>query len=326
MLRLISSMLLALLLWPATGAAEDRVLVGHQQWTNIDVEGDLAIMSLWTGNGYVLAVSQDGGIPQPVVGGPAPQPRPIDADIGTDASGQPTIVLSACDTTGCGLSLLRVDGTGGLQRIPGVTLRAAGNAHPTLSRGQIAWVDGGGFILTRSLSDPPDTGSRSIPRPPRKPKVLELELSGRNLAISTNLYDDELGYCGLNEMRVMDLRTRKSRLVAAQSCGGRGWQHYFGPSFDADALLFASTCRDCARGPYGFIRYDLRTRKYRLADDTNRSIAGGWAYAGEASAYLVRGGEIECQDPQQDCPLVLADGLEFKPIAPPIPKWLRGRR
>ena len=296
----------------ATATANERLITSAERAGTIDAYGGVAIMALGTENAYSLFVSRDGGAPEPVALGAGPQPI-FDGDVGPDANGRPTVVYSMCDPAGCGLWRLRLDGTSKPARIPGITLAAAGKAHPTLWRGRLAWVDGSGQILTRRLS----AGASTRVKAPRYVEIDDLELSGRNLALTTtrNLGPDSDGYCGVRELWLLKVGSRETTRLGHRECRpGRG---FLGPSFDGDSLYFAYACDDERCSEYGSYRYNLRTRKYAIADDGG-SVGSGWAYAGKRSAYLVRTAPACCR-------VVLRDALAFRSTPPPIPRALRDR-
>jgi hypothetical protein len=282
----------------AGSAPAERSIAPLSGPTDVKAYNGVAVFSLPDGDKYRLAMSRNGGPPRAL---PVPaQDRRFDADIGPDASGRPTVVLTSCDATGCGLSTLALDGSAPVKT--GIAVRRRG-VHPTLWRGTIAWLASAKRVRigTSTISVDAD--------------IEEIELNGRHLGM-TVIADPPGGggVCGQREVRLLDVRTRRSRTLGSHLCGLNG-QTWVGPSFDARRLYFTRTCNEdgiCGSSRYGVYRYDLRTGRYALAGDS-RSVVS-WAYGGRGSAYRVRGGGWECLD---DCALYRVTGLRFKAARAP---------
>lgn len=295
------------LAWPAPAAAEERVLAMQDRATPVHAYEGTAIFSRWDGTAFSLVASRDGAAPQPLA--VPPRSEPFDADIGSDAQGRATVVLRRCDAGGCGLSLLRLNGS---SPVP-TGIRVTGDlpARPSLWQGAVAWVDRGRIRLReRSRS-----AGRVLERLPRDVSVADLELYGRHLAVSTIDMGVAAGVCGLRTLRLLDLRTRRARVLGTQLCGLNG-QQWLGPSFDAGRVYFARTCNtECSARRFGAYRYDLRTRRFALAGDSRR--VAGWAYGGRGTAYVVRATWLGCGPPTSGCSVVWTDELRFRVVRRP---------
>ena len=283
----------------AGSAPAERSIAPLSERTDVKAYGGVAIFSLPDGDAYTLAMSRDGGPPQtlPV----PPQDTPFDADIGPDAAGRPTVVLNRCEAGGCRLNLLALDASGPVRTRIAVPRR---RVHPTLWRGTIAWLASARQVRvgTRTLTVRAD--------------IAEIELYGRNLGLTVSAVPPGGGgVCGQREVRLIDVRTRRSRTLGSQLCGLNG-QIWVGPSFEAGRLYVTRTCNEdriCGASRYGIYRYQLRTRRYALAGDSRSVVA--WAYGGRGSAYRVRGGGWECIE---DCALYRVTGLRFEAARPPL--------
>jgi hypothetical protein len=307
--------------WPAAASASERTIFVQHQPTEIRAYAGMAIFSRWDGNNFALVLSRSAGAPEvlPV----PPQRRAFDADIGPDATGRPTVVLSRCDgTRACRLYRLRI-GSAAPERIP-IAGGPARIVHPSLWRDRIAWVRADARtparVFTRRLSA---TAATELPGVPARGEVEELELYGSRVALSTVAEpEDGGGVCGQREVRLVDLASRRVRRVGAQLCGLNG-QSWVGPSFAGGGLYFARFCAQepvgCGTGPYGAFRYRLRTGDYALAR-FGRALAG-WAYDDAGRAYEVRDPTNECVRTDLDippCSIVRVSGLRFAPARPPV--------
>jgi len=284
----------------APAAAEERTLATGQVDAEVKAYGGVAIFSRWDGAAYSLVASTAGGPLQPLA--VPPQSKRFDADIGPGPDGRPTVVLRQCVASGCGLSLLALDGTAPVPtglKVPRATV------HPTLWHRTIAWLDHGRIRTRDSL----------IARVKRTTDVLALELYGRRLALAVADATGG-GVCGRREIRLMNIRSGKVRVLGSQLCGLNG-QTFHGPTFAAGWLYFARSCNlACGATRYGAFRYRLRDGRYEIAGD-GRPIAG-WAWGGGGSAYQLRAvSDVGCSDPAA-CTLVWTDGLQFKRVGAPI--------
>jgi len=258
--------------------------------------GGIAIFSLRDGSQYQLVASANGGPPQPL---PVPaQSRPFDADIGRGKDGRPTVVWRR----GKRLRVLAVGGTTS-HAVAGITVPNR-NVHPTLSGSTLAWA-ADGAIRTKGHTIASLGGA----------EVLELELSGHQLAVNVVESFDE-GVCGRRELRLMNTRSGKAKVLGSQVCGLNG-QTFDGPTFDGGWLYFARSCNlDCGTSRYGAYRY--RGNRWEISGD-GRPVQA-WAWGGNASAYQLRAqSDVGCTDPDVACTLVWLDGLApFKRVGAPI--------
>ena len=269
------------------------MLVTHQTEIGIHAYGGVAIFSLRDGETYRLVASANGGPPQPL-NVPA-QRRPFDADIGRGKDGRPTVVWRR----GTRLRVLALGG--GSHTVKGVAVPNK-DVHPTLSGGTLVWAADGAIR----------TKGRTIAKVPVD--VLELDLSGEWLAV--NLVSDyDVGVCGQRELRMINTRSGKSRVIGTQACGLNG-QTFLGPTFAGGWLYFARSCNlDCGTSRYGAYRY--RNGRYEIAGD-GRPLQG-WAFGGAGTAYQFRASpDVGCTDDRVECTLVWRDGLQFKRVGGPI--------
>jgi hypothetical protein len=300
-------MLAALAVIAALGAAEERTLVTQSRPTEVRAYRGAAIFSEWDGKVFRLVVSRAGGAPQPLP--VPPQDEPFDADIGPGPDGRPTVVIARCRAEGCGLSLLAL----GDDAPVATAVRTRRITHPTIWRDRVAWI-AGKRAVTRRLSG---GGTRRLPGPA---EVLDVELAGGRLAMTTDRASPDAGVCGLRQVRVVAVGSGRGRLIASQLCGLDG-QIWVGPSFDGGWLYFARTCNtqaaSCSTRAFGAYRYNLRSRRYGLAG--SRRALASWAYAGGGTAYKVALREFSCSDPLGDpCDIVWETGLRFRSVRAPI--------
>lgn len=308
-------------IWPVSASAAERTLLVQRHQTEVKAYAGVAIYSMWDGSAYRLVASRAAATPQilPV----PPQDKPFDADIGPDERGRATVALSRCGraASDCGLYVLRL----GSRRL--VKLRSTDDARlpetrPTVWRGRVAWLrgsPGGRRVYVRRLRDPRSVRSMALMGVPAHASVKEIELYGRHLAISTVTDREDAGICGQKEVRLVDLSSRRVRLVGSQLCGLNG-QSWIGLSFAAGSLYVA---RFCAGSPgacesFGAYRYALRTGAYQLAR-FGRHLTG-WAYDGNGRAYEARDPSGECDRTDLDvpaCSVVRVSGLRFSAAPPP---------
>jgi len=293
--------------WPAAAAAEERTIVTQSRPTDVRTYGGAAIFSEWDGKVYRLVVSRAGGPPQPL--SVPPQDRPFDADIGPGPDGRPTVVIARCRAEGCGLSLLAL----GADAPVATSVRTRRISRPTISGDRVAWI-AGKRAVTHRLSG---GAMRTLPS---GAEVVDLELSGGRLAMSTVRILRDAGVCGQRQVRVVSIRSGRGRVLGSQLCGLDG-QIWAGMSFDAGWLYFARTCNaqaaSCSSRAFGAYRYHLRSRRYELAGD--RGALESWGYAGGGNAYKVALREFSCSDPLGDpCDVVWETGLRFRRVSAPL--------
>lgn len=193
--------------------------------------------------------------------------------------------------------------------------------RPTIWRGRVAWLRRsrrGNRVYVRRLGDPRSVRSVASPGVPPGASVEEIELYGRHLAISTVTNVEDAGICGQREVRLVDLSSRRVRLVGSQLCGLNG-QSWIGLSFAGSWLYAARYCAgdgECAS--FGAYRYGLRTGVYQLAG-FGRHLTG-WAYDANGRAYEARDPSGECHRTDIDlppCSVVRVSGLRFSAARPP---------
>jgi hypothetical protein len=277
---------------------------------------------------YVLRVRSPAGVvtdraeTEPV--GEERDPTAIPFDLGPDARGRPSVVVSRCATRSCALYIGRLPG-GRSRRIAG-TAQPAPPTSPTLWREQVAWVDPRSEVVLRSRPGArrrvlsPWFGHRCARRPgPWRcdaPGPAELELRGDLLAgvVHFGLADEadsDVAGVGL-------LNTRTGHSHADGRVGtGEGGQTFRGPAFsDARTFSWMLTCTgDPAgcEGKGGIYRRDLRTNRVSLSREPDEDREG-WAPSGRALALLGPGQNACVPDvsPARDCRIVRRR-LRFKP-------------
>jgi hypothetical protein len=294
---------LALAVCPRPAAAADRTLATRQPETiGPRAYGGVAIFSRWNGRTYKLFASVSGRRPRPLRV-PA-QDEPFDADIGPDADGRPTVVLTRCAAGACGLSLLAL--TGSAPVATGIAVPTAA-VHPTVWRGTIAWLDGT-VIRTQTGT----VGSVSA-----NTAVIVLELHGSDLALNVARDLENIGVCGQREVQLLNTRSGAVRVLGTQACGLNG-QSFYGPTFAGGWLYFARSCNlDCGSARYGAYRYRLRDGRYEIAGD-GRPLQD-WAWGGGGTAYQLRArSDVGCSDNRVACTLIWKNGLRFKRVGAPI--------
>jgi hypothetical protein len=292
-------------------APGDQVIATQTRSVALKAYGDTALFSSWNGKTYSLVASVGGGAP--VVLGVPPQAQPFDADIGPDAAGHPRVVLTQCSAGACGLSLLALDGS---PPVPTpIVLDRAGPVRPTLWHDRVAWIGRGERMMVGSLSGAAPV--RALPRVPYGGRVLEAELSGGRLAVTTVSFRVSGGICGWREVRVYAVKTSANRVVGSQLCGLNG-QIWVGPTFAGGKLYYARSCNaesSCGASAFGAYRYDFKTHRFALAGDSR--AVDGWAYAGQGTAYRMALGEFMCA-PMDPCSVVRSTGLSFRRVRAPV--------
>jgi hypothetical protein len=319
---------------PLAGATPVRALGSTAVWSSYDPVAKVYRLTLRSG-GVVSAV--------PV----APRKAPFDADLGTDAAGAPVLVYSRCTRDGplprgCNLYERPLTGDQTERAIAGANT-PRDETHPTLSKGRLVWARsarGRVRLYTRMLSAPRSTRSRpltgALPSrtcrtlgkrcvPVREVAILQLELAGVRLAVSSTFSANGAGGIHQGSLRLSDVRTGRTREIAYQLTGLSG-QSLIGPSFAGGQLGWYLSCLGdpaaCASGGRGgWWRYDLRTRRYEHASDPRP--ADGFALLGGGRAYVARSQTRErCTMPPGEpvatgCELAIAGPVAFRSARAP---------
>lgn len=202
-----------------------------------------------------------------------PRPDGLPFDLGPDARGRPSIVVSTCDRVG---EACRIR----IGRLPDAPARPVGETaqdgvapgSPTLWRGRLAWAHG-------------DVQVRYGPglRPRRLPvrgDVGDLELRGGRLAMVVHYVPPQGNFADRLELR--PLGAARGRTLA-RVYAGEGGQSILGPQFyDGRTLGWLTTCLGdpggCVSRAWGFVRRDLRTGATRTTPDHHQHE--GWAPIG----------------------------------------------
>jgi hypothetical protein len=320
---------------PLVGATPVRALGSMAVWSSYDP----AVKD------YRLTLLANGAVSTVAV---APRKAPFEADLGTDAAGNPVLVYSRCTrdgplARGCDLYQLPL-GAGGAERAIAGANTAREETHPTLSKGRLVWARSAGRghvrVYERMLAAPRSTRSRALngvlPRRSchtidrrctavREVAVTELELSGGRLAVTTTFATPSGGGIHQGSLRLADVRTGRSREIAFQVTGLSG-QSLVGPSFAGSRLGWYLSCLGdpaaCGSGGRGgpWV-YDTRTRRYAHASDSRP--ADGFALLRGSRAYVARSTTRErCtyppgEPPATGCELALTDPIAFRAARAP---------
>lgn len=258
---------------------------------------------------YRLVVHGGGGkVPVPV----APQPEPLEADIGTDTAGRPAVIVSICGrpagadgrSGGCDLFVHRL-GASGVRAVANANTPDAETA-PTIARGRIAFArtyrsGAGPVVYSKRLVAPRSRPSQRLPGVPKRRQgksterrsVVALELAGDSLGQSVTY--DFRGAAGFrqNEIRLVDLEDSRARQVA-RMVTGLGVQRFEGLSFAAGYLSWYKACGACDQdGSFGPYRY--RPSRAYLRDRGPLAVAG-WSWFGTGAYRLTTDtGDQGCQ-------------------------------
>lgn len=213
-------------------------------------------------------------------------------DLGPDAAGRPSIVVSVCDAAGpkCRIRI---------GRLPSLPSRPVGqtarDSRPptgvTLWRGRLAWTDReddddavavrfGPGLRPRILH--PWRGLIPAQREKGWPSMRELELRGPRLVSVIQYVDPRIGGNDAQKLGVQDLATGRRRTLATVGAG-EGGQSILAPQFfDGRTLGWLTTClgdsSGCTGPKWGFARRDLRTGATRIVPDHHAHH--GWAPIG----------------------------------------------
>ncbi|WP_445150464.1 hypothetical protein [Baekduia sp. Peel2402] len=250
------------------------------------------------GKRYVIRVRAPGGrvTTRPerarVQEGDSPIPVGIPFDLGPDAVGRPSIVVSVCEPAGakCRIRIGRLPLMP--SRLVGQTSQAARPATSvTLWRGRLAWTDReddddavamrfGPGLRPRILH--PWRGRIPARQPKSYPSMRELELRGARLVSVIQYVDSRVGGNDAQKVGVQNVATGRRRTLATVGAG-EGGQSILAPQFfDGRTLGWLTTClgdsSGCSGPKWGFVRRDLRTAATRIVPDHHAHH--GWAPIG----------------------------------------------
>lgn len=214
------------------------------------------------------------------------RPDAIPFDLGPDAAGRPSLLVSVCGQRSCALRIARLPDAAS-RRIAGTGQPGPATA-PTLWRNQVAWVDANRRVILRAR---PGSRRRSLDpwfghrcattRGPWRcgaPGVDGLELRGELLAgvVSFDLVDEGGDVTGVGLLNTTTGHGQAEPVVGI----GEGGQTFLAPAFaDAHTLSWMLTClgdpAGC-EGQGGIYRRDLRTDRVSFARDAQHDREG-WA-------------------------------------------------
>jgi hypothetical protein len=311
-------------------AAADTVVARLQRPSTIRAYAGIQVLSAYDGSAYRLAVLRQGQMEILPV---APSQAPFDVDIGPDRSGRPQLVYTRCrversdiamgrnDSEGCDLALFSLEGRGGERPVRGANTSDGNEFAPTLWKGRIAFarkVPGQPhpLVLLRDLRAPrsrPSLRLPSITRATRTRGILELDLAGRHLA-------QIVFSAGRTEVRLVDVRDRRARRLAAMGVG-EGGQYFAGIGF-ADGYLAWATQWIAGGGALrpGIYRYGLSTGELVRAPHPRGMLwIVGLASAGPDTAYVAdasptEDGCGETLDAPRSCQVIRTGPLHFQRV------------
>lgn len=251
--------------------------------------------------------------------------RAFDADIGPDSNGRPELIYQRCAEGagaphGCDLFVYALDGSTGERPVRNANDPDHNDTNPTLWRGRIAWARDYGsgsepnpIVYTKTLTAPRSQPSKRLPGVPQTrtgdvdPRVSgpttgrtvqDLELWGRNLALTVSYGCGGCSGIDQSELRLDDIGDATSRQVAFQVVGLSG-QTLVGPSFFSGRLGWYKACLGdpggCGQGQGGPFRYALTARTYQRAPSGPVRL-DGFTDTG-ALLYEVAGCSEETSDP-----------------------------
>ena len=259
--------------------------------------------------------------------------RPFDADIGPDEHGRPSVVVSICDD-GCDLYVSGLDPGDSPRRARGVNTGDHDEVAPSVWSGNILFGRRAGPNRTtlyvkaqrgklERLPGLPATRCGAFEPPSCRPvKDVDLqatELHGRWVAQSWTYQPDEFPGSTQNEIRLTDLSGTRDLRIADMTSGESG-QVYLGLSIAGGDVAFFRGCQGdpagCSTRNSGGFRYDISTRRYRLAG-ANEAWTG-WAWDGSAeyhvpSAFDCSGGDSGAP-PSEACGIYRRDDLSWSAI------------
>lgn len=322
--RLVSTAVLAAALSVPAAARADTVIAPLGGPTPVRAWAGTAVLSvLGPAAGQYRLATQRGAAPPAALPGIAPAPQPFDADIGPGPGGAPTIVFARCARPRrCHLSRTTPAGTREIP-LPGSAATAGWESAPTVWGRRLVfarhYTRGGDVVYTRPLTAGTQTRSVRLPGAPRGGTVPELELRRGTLAENTHNDRADVGICGEEEMRLVDVARRTSRRVASTICGLSG-SSYVGASLTATHLLYVRICPGDAAGCalHNAIAYRYDLRDHRIAQVPRPAVLTGFSATSDTAALEIQAPEQaggNCtnylQDASPTCSLVRADALGF---------------
>jgi hypothetical protein len=203
-----------------------------------------------------------------------PQGRALPFDLGPDAEGRPSIVISLCDRAGdaCRLRIGRLPGRPS-RAIAGTTQKRVAPAVPALWGDRVAWVDRRHGLRIRL-----QPGRRPRRSTRFGPSITDLDLRGDRLAVATRpsrisrlwLVQRSRRWAGIGEGR---------RELLARVAAGESGQSILAPQFaDGGTLMWLTACLGdpggCRHG-FGLFRRDLQRHVTEGFADTHGHQ--GWA-------------------------------------------------
>ena len=330
-------------------AQSPGVLAELPNESEVTALGALAVVSVYDAQarGYRLTLVQPGKPPQPLP--VAASPVPFDADLGPAADGRAAVVYSRCANPrarpegDCDLAMY-VLGDAAEQPVASASSPEASDYEPSLWRGRLAWVraypDGREIAYTRSLSA--KGPSRREPGLPtrncevlvdpgdcttRERHVTDLKLAGDRLAyIGGYTVRRQAGFA-TQEVRLVDLRTQRSRRVAL-SIAGEGGQGYLGLSFAAGRLGWQRSCFGDPGGCIGRGAFRYRYAKDSYEFEPRYRSLTGFALLDDGALGLDGRGELgddpgdpkspPCDDLRTEAKELTCPLIGFQPAWKPI--------
>lgn len=263
-----------------------RSYAGWAAWEDTTADGRRYVIRVRAPDGRVTARPERADVDDP----DDPDPTALPFDLGPDAAGRPSIVVSVCDRVGeqCRIRI---------GRLPAMASRPVGETAqkglppqtPTLWRGRVAWTaggDGGDSSVSMRFG----AGQRprtvrpwrgKVPRGQSEgyPTYRSLELRGGRLVSVIAWIDPKVGGNDAEVLGVDDVADGRNRTLKKLGAG-EGGQWLLDPQFyDAHTVGWLATCvgdpSGCLGPKWGFVRHDLRTGVERVTPDHHSHR--GWA-------------------------------------------------
>ncbi|HEV3047348.1 MAG TPA: hypothetical protein VGY13_08305 [Solirubrobacteraceae bacterium] len=295
--------------------------------TAIAAYGEVAVWSDHeaTSRSWHLVVRSDGRLSTPSV---PSAPKAIEADVGPDAAGVPTLAYVSC-ASDCDVVISNLDGSDP-RTVPG-SQRAS---HPSIWGDRVAWVRARNTVLisrwngigrrvlggapARKCYEPLSSPQRLVCAATSARTVEALALSPKRLALVDSFdVPGEIGGSGLpSEVRVEGTEGGPQRLVAILN-PGEGGESWIGPSWwDGDLYFFKN-----GEGPHPLVyRFDPRDGRY--ADTRGHRFLSGFSIIDGHRAYETTeysGGPNSCGEEQSvPCSVLISEPLSFKPTRAPV--------
>lgn len=287
---------------PAAAAPNDeKRLVKLERATPLREYAGTLLFSRWDGSAYRLATYRDGEVRDLAV---PPQAKPLDADIGPDSSGRPSVAVSLCAGS-CDLFVLGLQADAQLRPVRNANTTGRDETDPSVWKGRLTFArEYGSKIVpyTKRLRAPrsrPSDRLAGLPgkrcgaieppscRPLENPELVQMELYGSRVGQSWTYQPDNFPGFRQNEIRLTNVTRTDTRQIASMTTG-LGGQSYLGPSLAEGHVAFF---RACQGDPGGCSTDNSGAIRYRISDDTYDLVGANeawtaWAWSGDAGFHV----------------------------------------